>query len=348
VGALRAVLLRLASMVAVVFAVLFLLVVVMGATGVSDKLLTSMAEQTLLEVKQALATQIRDPEALKEAIEAQKEAIYAAYGLDKPWYARIPQMVFRVMIFDLGRTRTIKSFTGSQKVADVVFERLPNTLLLVTTAVAISAAIGVWAGVRIASRPGSLADRAASYLSAISFALPTWWTGIILILAFAFYLRAFPFGGMYSAPPPGEPLQRFADLLWHAVLPIVTLVAATVGSWTYVTRTIVLNTAQEDFVAAARARGLPESIVRRRYILRAAAPPIVTNLVLGLAGSIGGAIITETVFQWPGMGSLYYQAISSLEEGLIVALTYIYTLIYVAARFLLEVLYIALDPRVRL
>lgn len=347
-GALRAILLRLASMAAVVFAVLLLLVVVIGATGVSDRILTSMAEQTLLEVKQRLSTQIRDPEALAKAIEEQRREIYAAYGLDKPWYVRIPEMAFRVMVFDLGRTRTIKSFTGSQQVADIVFERLPNTLLLVTTAVAVSALIGVWAGVRIASRPGSLADRAASYLSAISFALPTWWTGILLILVFAFYMRVFPFGGMYSAPPPEEPLHRLGDLLWHAVLPILTIVAATVGSWTYVTRTIVLNTAQEDFVAAARARGLPENIVRRRYILRVAAPPIVTNLVLGLAGSIGGAIITETVFQWPGMGSLYYQAISSLEESLIIALTYLYTLIYVAARFLLEVLYIVLDPRVRL
>jgi len=112
-------------------------------------------------------------------------------------------------------------------------------------------------------------------------------------------------------------------------------------------RTMVLNIAQEEFVTTARAKGLPESVVMRRHILRAAAPPIATILILSLAGSLGGAIITETVFNWPGMGLLFYQAILSLDEGVVVALTFMFTLIYIVARFLLEVLYIFLDPRVR-
>jgi peptide/nickel transport system permease protein len=110
---------------------------------------------------------------------------------------------------------------------------------------------------------------------------------------------------------------------------------------------MVLNTSQEDFVLAARAKGLPENLVQRRHILRVAAPPIVTSLILGLAGSLGGAILTETVFNWPGMGRLFYDAILALDESVIVALTFMYTLIYVVARFLLEVLYVFLDPRVR-
>ena len=346
-GVLRTIGIRALTLIGVVIAVLLMLVIVLGVTGLSDKMLKAIADQILMEIRQGLAREIKDPEALKAAIEQQRMEIYAAFGLDKPWYARIPDMVVRVMTFDLGYTRTIKSFTGSQWVADIIWERLPNTILLVTTAIAISAVLGLIIGVKVATRPGSRLDRVASYFSAISFALPTWWTGIIFIFVFAFYFRLFPFGGMYSAPPPEEPLARFLDLLWHAALPVTTLVVALVGSWIYVTRTIVLNTAQEDFVAAARAKGLPESVVRRRYIIRVAAPPILTNIVLGLAGSIGGAIITETVFQWPGMGSLYYQAIFSLEENLIIALTFIFTVVYVAARFILEILYIVLDPRVR-
>ncbi|MBI3022869.1 MAG: ABC transporter permease, partial [Thaumarchaeota archaeon] len=117
--------------------------------------------------------------------------------------------------------------------------------------------------------------------------------------------------------------------------------------WIYSVRTMVLNIAQEEFVTTARAKGLPESRVMRSHILRVAAPPIATSLILGLAGSLGGAILTETVFNWPGMGRLFYEAILSLDEGVIVALTFMFTLIYVVARFILEVLYIFLDPRVR-
>ena len=137
------------------------------------------------------------------------------------------------------------------------------------------------------------------------------------------------------------------DLLYHAILPVITLVLVSLGAWAYTVRTMVLNTAQEFFVTVARAKGLPEGRVMRRYILRVAAPPIVTNLVLGLAGSLGGAILTETVFNWPGMGRLYYDAILAADEAVIVALTFMFTLLYVLARFILEVLYLVLDPRIR-
>jgi peptide/nickel transport system permease protein len=111
---------------------------------------------------------------------------------------------------------------------------------------------------------------------------------------------------------------------------------------------MTVTVAQEDHVLLARAKGLPESRVTRRHILRVAAPPIVTGLVLGLAGSLSGSILTETVFNWRGMGRLYYDAITGTpDEGVIVALTYIFTLIYVVARFLLDIMYVLLDPRVR-
>jgi peptide/nickel transport system permease protein len=184
-------------------------------------------------------------------------------------------------------------------------------------------------------------------MSAISYALPAWWTGILMILLFAFQFRILPAGGLYSTPPPEGGVERLLDLLYHAILPVITLVLVSLGAWIYTVRTMVLNTAQEFFVTVARAKGLPESRVMRRYILRVAAPPIVTNLVLGLAASLGGAILTETVFNWPGMGRLYYEAILAADETVIVALTFMFTLLYVAARFVLEVLYVTLDPRIR-
>ncbi|MGQ9679681.1 MAG: ABC transporter permease [Candidatus Bathyarchaeia archaeon] len=150
--------------------------------------------------------------------------------------------------------------------------------------------------------------------------MPTWWLGLLMILVFSFYFRLFPFGGMLSAPPPTQPIPRLLDLPWHATMPIITFIALS-GSWIYITRGVVITTAQEDFVTVARAKGLSERLVMWRYIIRVATSPILTNLMLGLAAYLGGPILTETVFSWPGIGLLYYHAIISIDEALILALT---------------------------
>jgi peptide/nickel transport system permease protein len=336
------------TLAVVLVSVLFLVVVMLGVTGVSDRILKAYVDDELRTVRQSLSQRIKDPVELEKALEQVRLELMQSYGLDRPWYERIPSMVLRVLMLDLGYSRTITSFAGSRRVVDIIAERIPYSVMLVTTAVAISAAAGIWLGMRAAYRRGSLFDRSLSYLAAVSYALPSWWTGLLLILFFYFYLRLFPAGGLYSTPPPTDPFMKRLDLLWHAALPVATLVIVIVGGWAYVSRTMVLNIAQEDFVQVAKAKGLPESLIRRRYILRPAAPPIATNIVFAIAGSIGGAILTETVFNWPGMGRLYYEAISAFDEGLVVALTFIYTLIYVVARFVIEALIVALDPRVRL
>jgi peptide/nickel transport system permease protein len=307
----------------------------------------AIVNEQVRELRQSLSQTIRDPDELERVILTEREQLEEFYGLNRPWFSRLPDMVWRVFSFDLGSARSMKSFAGSAKVADIVFERLPNTIILVTSALGISAIIGLFIGVKLATRVGSRLDRGMSYISAASYALPSWWVGILLILVLSFQLNIFPFGGIISAPEPSDPIQKVLDVVWHATLPVITLVLASVGSWTYVVRTMVLNTAQEDFVSVARAKGLPENIVMRRHIIRVAAPPIVTNLVFGLAASLGGSIIIETVFNWPGMGRLYYDAIFALDENVVVALTFMFTLLYVSARFILEILYVFLDPRVR-
>ena len=269
------------------------------------------------------------------------EEARAAAGLGIPAVALFPHV-----------DADLKTADGSSSITALIRERLPRTMMLVTTASFITAGFGLFFGVKLATRVGSRSDRIASLFAATSNALPAWWAGILLILLTyvilsTFGVRVFPPGGMYSAPPPEGGLSRFIDLMWHAALPVITLVLISVGSWTYVVRTMVMNTAQEDFVTVARAKGLPEGSVMRSHILRVAAPPILTGLILGIASSVGGAILTETVFNWPGMGRLYYDAILSVDETVVVALTFMFTLIYVSARFTLEVLYIVVDPRVR-
>ncbi|MEL9997657.1 MAG: ABC transporter permease [Sulfolobales archaeon] len=335
-------------MIAVLYGVLILTGVIIGVTGLSDIVLYNIVDERLRIIKQQLAIKIKDPEQLNRAVEELKQELIRAYDLDKPWYARIPRIIYQIMVLDLGTSRSTLSFSGSNKVADIILERIPNTVLMVTTAVLISSLVGLVVGLWSATKVGSLLDRFTSLISAISYSLPTWWFGMVVILVFAYELRLFPSGGMTT---PGltttDPITRFLDLLWHLFLPVLTLFVALVGSWIYVTRSIVISIIKEDFIVVGRAKGLPERVIRNRYLLRNSAPPILTNMILGLAGSITGAILTEAIFNWPGMGSLYYNAILSADINMILALTYIYTLVYVVARFILEVLYVMLDPRVR-
>lgn len=339
---------RALTLFGVLLAVLLLLVVSLGATGYSDRLLEAQVNEELRAFRIAQAQSIRDPAALEDAVIQQRTELEEFYNLDEPWWQRLPAQVFNVMTLDLGSARSLRTADGSNAISDIVLERLPKTMLLLTTASIITAMVGLVVGVRMSTRVGSRIDRGVAYFAAISFAVPAWWLGILFIMVFAFKLDILPAGGMYSTPPPEGTLDRWLDLAKHAILPVMTLVLVSVGPYIYSVRTMTVTTAQEDHVKLARAKGLPEGVVTRRHILRVAAPPIVTGLVLGLAGSLSGSILTETVFNWRGMGRLYFDAISGTpDEGIIVALTFVFTLLYLLARFILDILYVVLDPRVR-
>lgn len=345
---LRPILVRAASLGAVLVIVLFLLVLTLGATGFSDNILKAQVDEQLRGLRPSLAQTITDPDAIEEVIATQREELYASYGLDKAWYERLPAVVAQVLVFDLGDARSIRASDGSNAVSDIVLERLPRTVMLLTTSLVITAVIGLTLGVWLSTRPGSRIDRFVSYVAAITNGLPAWWAGILLILVFSFWLRILPSGGMFSTPPPEGPIAAFLDLGWHALLPILTLVLVSVGPSIYIIRTMTLNVALQDHVTVARAKGLPPGLIRRRHILRVAAPPIVTGLILGLAATLGGSILIETVFAWEGMGQLYFKTFSGQpDEAVIIGLTFMFTIIYVAARLILEVLYVFLDPRVR-
>ncbi len=340
------------TLAGVLFVSLVMVVVTLGATGYSDRMLSAIVNEEIRGLREGLAQNIRNADEIESVISARKKQIEESYGLDKAWYLRLPEMIFRVIRLDLGEARTLKTGDGQRQVTALIAERMPRTMLLVSTATFITAVIGLTLGVKLSTKVGSRMDRVVSLLAATSNALPAWWAGIMLILLTyvlldKFGIRILPPGGMYSTPPPEDLLHKFLDLIWHACLPIITMVLVSVGSWTYTVRTMMMNTAQEDFVTVARAKGLSENIVMRRHILRVAAPPILTGLILGLASSVSGAILTETVFNWPGMGRLYYDAILAVDEAVVVALSFMFTLIYVSARFLLEILYVIVDPRVR-
>ncbi len=338
---------RALTLLGVFFVVLLMLVLTLGFTGFSDRILSAVVGEQMRAERTTLAETIRDPAELEQALADRKEELEVFYGLHTPWYYRLPGTVFRVLRLDLGEARSLRSTDGSSRIIDIVMERLPSTMILMTTSLVIVAVLGLGLGLFVATRPGTWIDRSISAFAAITYAIPTWWIGILLILVLSVNWRLLPSGGMYSTPPPTEPWPRFLDMAQHAILPVLSMVLVSVGPYIYAVRTITLNIAQEDFVAMARTKGLPERRVRNVHILRVAAPPIVTGLIFGLAGSLSGSILIETVFHWQGMGRLYYDALAGTpDENVIVALTFMFTLIYVGIRLLLEVLYFFLDPRV--
>jgi peptide/nickel transport system permease protein len=340
---------RALTLFGVLITVLVLLVISLGATGFSDRLLEAQVNEEVRGFRQAQAQTIRDPAALETAVAQRQKELEEFYDLDSPWYTRLPPAVLRVLTLDLGEARSLRTAEGSNEISAIVLERVPNTLMLLTAATVITTVIGLLVGARMATRVGSRLDRAVAYFAAISNAIPAWWFGILLILLLAFRLDLLPAGGMYSNPPPEGRIDRWLDLAYHAILPTITLVLVSVGPAIYGVRTMTVTVAQEDHVMLARAKGLSEGQVTRRHILRVAAPPIVTGLVFSLIGLINGAILIETIFNWRGMGRLAYDAITGTpDEAVIVALTFVFTLMYVVARFILDILYVVLDPRVRI
>ncbi len=170
---------------------------------------------------------------------------------------------------------------------------------------------------------------------------------MLFIFYFSYTLEIFPSGGMVSIPPPEDPIAYALDVMYHLALPLITFVFVNFGGWSYATRSIVLNVLTEDFVNTARAKGLPERKILYGHVLRSASPPIVTSTTLAILGSIGGAIITEAVFNWPGLGRLFYVAILNGDMPVVLGLTYISTFLYVFAVLVLDFVYMILDPRVR-
>lgn len=293
---------------------------------------------------------------ISQLISQYRAKLEELYGLNKPWYDRVLPLVWRTLTFNLGETKqpTVTGVAGlpaPAPVSAVILACLPRTIVMLTIAEIICFAIAIPLAPKIAYHYGTLIDRLVVSYAALFNAIPVWWLGMVFILLFAYMIPIFPPQAMPIIDHINHFLQNppyhLAMITYYAALPIITIVITFLGSWLYSVRAVVLRIVREDYVMVAKAKGLPERDIIKKYIVRVAAPPIVTYVILALAGSLGGMIITESVFNYPGMGSLYYAAIQAGDVPTILGLTYVLTLVYIIARFVLEVLYIYLDPRVR-
>jgi peptide/nickel transport system permease protein len=334
------------NMVIVLFVTLVLTISLLGST--MDKILVDTIRLSVVEeVNYNRDLRFSTAAERQRYIDERTDLQVRTLGLDEPWYSpkRFTNTVLRVMVLDLGKSNYLTSDSGSSNVRDIILERAPNTVLLFTASTLIITVIGLYLGAFVANRSGSLWDRLNSAFAVFSGSFPTWWVGMLMIFAFAFAYHIFP---ARSTPltPPSDPAYAL-DLLYHMLLPLITIVIVGFGSWAYIVRYFVVGILSEDYIAAKRAAGIPEKRIVYSHALKNAAPPIVTVVALSLAGSFGGAITVEAVFDWPGMGKLYYDAIGASDIPIIIGLTYVSTVIFVITVFLTDIVYAYFDPRVK-
>ncbi len=281
-----------------------------------------------------------------ELMERQVQLEVERLRLDQPFILRSFDYLYQAMILDLGRAEQMHSDAGARDVYSIIVERLPATLLLFGTANLLVFFISVYIALILSRRYGGGLDRTVIAL-APSSAAPAWFYGIFLILFFAFVVPVLPAGGMVQAPPPENRLAYAASVLQHMLLPVLAMFLSQIFVSIYSWRTFFLIHSSEDYVDMARAKGLPPRMVERRYILRPTLSPIITSFLLMLIGLWSGSIILEQVFNWPGLGSLLFQAIGHRDTPVIIGSVVIFAYLLALTVFLLDIFYGLLDPRVR-
>ena len=271
---------------------------------------------------------------------------YQLYHLDEPVRQRIIWRAIDTLRLNLGKATLIKSSAGEEGVKEIVGEALPRTILLFTSAVALDILLGLWLGLKKAQRVGSFMDKASSIVTMTVYGMPVWWLGMLIIMFFAYVLKLFPSGGMHSTPPPSG-IAYYLDILYHMALPVMTVVS--IGFWgrAFLIRNIVLGILQEDYIMAARARGITERKVLYGHVMRSASPPIATMAVLSLLASVGGNLVIEGIFSWPGLGNLYWIAIEQNDIPVLMGCLSVTTALYIFGLVLLDLIYGYLDPRIK-
>lgn len=271
-------------------------------------------------------------EATPEEVALLREAL----GLNAPLYLQFLRWLGGALQGDLGQSIELR-----RPVTEMVASRLQNTLILSGAALVLSTVVGVTIGVLAAIRPRSLIDRASTLIALFGNSMPAFWIGILLILFFSLHLRWLPAAGMQSIRGDGGAF----DLLRHMILPSITLASLSIATVARMTRSSMLDVIEQDFVRTAKAKGLQERVVVLRHVLRNAMLPIVTILGLQLGYMLGGAVLTETVFSWPGVGLMMHRAISTRDLPLIQGGILMIATGFVLINLIIDVLYAYLDPR---
>lgn len=267
----------------------------------------------------------------------------ARYGLDQPMPVQYLNWLRNMLTGDWGT-----SYYTRENVVDMVFERLPNTLILVGIAYSVILVSAIVLGIISAVRQYSWLDHLITGATFVGIAIPSFWLGLMLIVLFSVRFKAaglpyFPVGGMYDQRV-GE---SFTQVLWHATLPALTLAVVVTARYVRYIRSAILEQIQVDYVRTARSKGLPERVVLLRHVFKNALLPLITLIALDVPSLLSGAIVIESIFAWPGMGRLFWSAAERTDIPVLMATMLLVATLTVIANLVADALYAVADPRIR-
>lgn len=264
-------------------------------------------------------------------------------GLDRPLHVQLGLYLWRLAQGDFGH-----SFRYNQSVASLILERLPATLLLMGASIGIAVVGGIVLGALSARHVDSWLDRGIMLVGLFFYATPLFWFGLMAIILFSVHLGWLPPGGIYDVARPSTGIGHALDVARHLVLPAFTQSCFFLAIYIRLVRTAMLEAYSADYVRTARAKGLTEARVAFRHVLRNALVPLVTMVGLNLGTMLGGAVLVETVFSWPGIGRLMYDAVFQRDVNLLLSILVLGSVVVIVANLLVDLLYAWLTPTVEL
>jgi peptide/nickel transport system permease protein len=340
-------LVRLVSMMITVTIGVYLTILIANMGGYVDTIMRNeIRDTTTQSILANPAFRTLSTEAKAELIQTKIANEERRLGLDQPFAVRSVKYLRNALTLNLGRAINMKSDQGSKEVRLILLERLPATLLLTGSSYLFLFFASVFIALSLSRKYGSFWDKITIAFSPTS-AAPPWFYGIFLILIFAAIFKILPFGGLVDSPSPDNPLDYGLNVLKHLILPASSVIISSIFLSIYNWRTFFLIYSSEDYVEMAKAKGLSERDVERRYILRPTLPTIITNFALLVITLWTGLTITETVFLWPGLGITLFRAIGFYDTPVIVGSTIIYAYLLAITVFLLDFVYALVDPRVK-
>jgi peptide/nickel transport system permease protein len=268
--------------------------------------------------------------------------IRADYGLDEPFLVQLGTYLGKVLRFDLGY-----SFYYNQPVTELILQRLPATLLLVFTAQILALLIGVVLGVISARRPNGVLSHFVTFLALFGYSAPVFWTGILLLIAFSLKIQWFPVAGMRDVTLEGGFWVQTLDVIRHMVLPTITLSSIFLALYSRLSRATMMETLGSDYVRTAKAKGLTDREVVYKHALKNALSPVITLAGLQFSAVISGAVLVETVFAWPGLGTLAFQSIIARDTPTILGILFFSALVVIVGNLVTDFFLRLIDPRMR-
>lgn len=270
------------------------------------------------------------------------EQIREDLGLDDPYLVQLSRYVGDVASGDFGT-----SYRFNEPVTSLIGDRIWPTILLVTTALVFAIVIGVLVGVFTARRPESPVSHGVTVFSLVGYSMPVFWTGYLLIIAFASKVRWFPVAGMRDVRFEGNRFEEWLDIAHHLVLPALTLGLIYLAQYSRLSRASMLEVLQSDYVRTARAKGLAERKVVYKHALRNAVIPVITIAGLQFGALLSGALLVETVFNWPGLGRLAADSVFQRDAPVLLGVLICSAVLVVVINILTDVVYRMIDPRIR-